>query len=242
MAPRPPLPSDRRGTPPPPPRIPRPPTVEPGAPAPWSRVPPSERTAISLARARAALAHPFDVQRRPPAAGTPRQSAVLAPLFDEAGEARIVLTRRASTLRNHRSEVSFPGGRVDSGETLVQAALREAWEEVGIEPASVEVIGTLTPLTTYSSASLINPFVGVLPGRPTLRTNPAEVERAFDVPLSVLVADGVHRAERWGTRELHFFELPGDIIWGATGRLLWELLGRVTGTLDELRPEEGALP
>ena len=180
---------------------------------------------------RDALGSPVDAGRLPPDDGR-RHSAVLAPLFEEGGETRVVLTRRASTLSSHQSEVSFPGGRVDAGETLVAAALREAWEEVALDPALVEVIGELTPLTTYSSASFVNPFVGVLPGRPVLHANPTEVEVVFDVALADLLADGVHRAEEWGfggvNRELHFFELPGDIVWGATGRLLWEMLVKVT--------------
>jgi 8-oxo-dGTP pyrophosphatase MutT (NUDIX family) len=171
---------------------------------------------------------------------------VLVALFEEAGEARVVLTRRASTLRSHRSEVSFPGGRVDGDETLAAAALREAWEEIALDPASVEIIGTLTPITTISTRALIHPFVGVLRARPELRPNPAEVELAFDVSLAELLADGVHHSERWRIAgvapELHFFDLDTDIVWGATARLLWELLVRVTGTATDPGPEEGPLP
>jgi len=171
---------------------------------------------------------------------------VLAALFDEEGESRVVLTRRASTMRSHRSEVSFPGGRVEAGETLVGAALRESNEEVGLDPRDVEVIGELTPLTTFSSGALIQPFVGFLPGRPLLRANPNEVELAFDVALAELLADGIHRSERWAfgdvRRDIHFFDLPGDIVWGATARMLWELLSRVTGTVPDPRPEDGPLP
>ena len=181
---------------------------------------------------RAALSGPVYPEERAHAPAGVRVSAVLVPLFEEAGETRVVLTRRASTLSTHRSEVSFPGGRVETGEPLVEAALREAWEEVGLDPALVEVIGTLTPMTTYTSASLVHPFVGVLRGRTELHANPSEVEVVFDVSLADLLADGVHRSEQWGfdgaDRELHFFELPGDIVWGATGRMLWELLVKVT--------------
>jgi 8-oxo-dGTP pyrophosphatase MutT (NUDIX family) len=187
---------------------------------------------LGLDTVRAALSGPVDLDRRPDDRDGLRHSAVLAPLFEEAGETRIVLTRRASTLSSHQSEVSFPGGRVDPGESLVAAALREAWEEIALDPALVEVIGELTPLTTYTSSSFVNPFVGILPGRPALRANPTEVEVVFDVALADLLADGVHRSEEWGfegvNRELQFFELPGDIVWGATGRLLWELLDKVT--------------
>ena len=182
---------------------------------------------------RAALGSPVDLDRRAAPEPGLRHSAVLAALFEEAGETRVVLTRRASTLSSHQSEVSFPGGRVDPGETLVAAALREAWEEVALDPTLVEVIGELTPLTTYTSRAFVSPFVGVLATRPWLRPNPTEVEVVFDVALADLLADGVHRTEEWGlggeeNRELHFFHLPGDIVWGATGRLLFEMLTRVT--------------
>jgi 8-oxo-dGTP pyrophosphatase MutT (NUDIX family) len=205
----------------------------PGAPAPWASLPPGRRRGLGLERVRAALRTPLDLGRRATDGDTRRHSAVLAALFEERGEARVVLTRRAATLSSHQSEVAFPGGRVDEGEPFAAAALREAWEEVRLDPSSVEVIGELTPMLTYSSSSFVNPFVGVLPGRPELHANPTEVDVVFDVALAELLADGVYRAEQWGLaeeRELHFFALPGDMVWGATGRLLVELLRRVTGT------------
>jgi 8-oxo-dGTP pyrophosphatase MutT (NUDIX family) len=162
----------------------------------------------------------------------PRPAAVLCALFEEDGDTWVVLTRRSTRLRSHTGEVSFPGGRLDAGETAVAAALREADEEVGIDPASVEVIGELAPLSTMSSRSAITPFVGVLDRRPQLRPNPAEVDRAFTVPLSELMAPGVYHEERWafpggGERAIHFFDLPGDTVWGATAKMLRDLLDRV---------------
>jgi len=226
----------------PPQVIPRPPGARPGTPAPWEGLAAGRRSGLALDRVRHALQSGFDRERT----AAPRESAVLAALFDESGETRVVLTRRSSTLRSHRSEVSFPGGRVEEGETLVAAALREAWEEVALDPGTVEVIGMLSALTTVSSRALIQPFIGVLASRPSLRANPHEVERAFDVALADLLADGVYRSERWGfgggVHDMHFFELPGDIVWGATGRMLWELLGRVTGTVVHPGPEGGPLP
>jgi 8-oxo-dGTP pyrophosphatase MutT (NUDIX family) len=167
----------------------------------------------------------------PPAAGLPgdpRPAAVLCALFEEEGTARVVLTRRSSLLRSHTGEVSFPGGRLDDGEAPLAAALREATEEVGLEPGAIEILGQLSPCSTLVSRSVITPFVGALRGRPSLRPNPAEVERAFDVALSELAADGVYRTELWGLpggwRVMHLFELEEDTVWGATARMLRELL------------------
>jgi 8-oxo-dGTP pyrophosphatase MutT (NUDIX family) len=223
----------------PPQRIPRPPGARPGPPAPWAALPPSALAGLSMARVRAAL-------RADPLAGTvvgrgERQAAVLVALFEENGEARVVLTRRASTLRSHTSEVSFPGGQADPGESLADAAQREAWEEVGLDPADVELIASLGSLTTVSSGALITPFVGILPGRPSLSANPREVDRVFDVALADLLVGGVHHSEIWQRgdieMELQFYDVPGDIIWGATARVLTELLTRVTAQTTPPRPE-----
>ncbi|HTZ10637.1 MAG TPA: CoA pyrophosphatase, partial [Acidimicrobiales bacterium] len=170
-------------------------------------------------------------------------AAVLVPLFEGGGETRVVLTRRAAHLRTHTGEVSFPGGRLDPGEAPEAGAVREAAEEVGLDPARVELVGRLTPLSTFSSRSTITPVVGVLDGAPRLVPNPHEVAHVFDVALAELAADGVFREERWivpgrpwptthpagdpagdGSFPVWFFELPADTVWGATARVLVELL------------------
>ena len=163
-----------------------------------------------------------------------REAGVLVPLFEEAGEARVILTRRAAHLRSHTGEVAFPGGRLEPGEEPVAGALREAHEEVGLDPAEVEIVGSLAPLATLSSESRITPFVGLLERRPHLSANPAEVARVFDVSLAELVSDGVYREERWdlrglGDRAMHFFELEEETVWGATARILMELLELLVG-------------
>lgn len=220
-------------------RIPRPVDVRPGGPPPWASLTADERRGITVARVR----HGFEQRgqtglapRRIPAARLSRRpeflgrpAAVLCALFDEEGEARIILTRRASTLRSHTGEVSFPGGRLDEGEQAVDGALREAHEEVGIDPSTVEVLGTLSPLVTVAGQTIITPFVGVLPGRPRLVPSVAEVDWAFDVSLAELVSDGVYHEELWvvpgeGSRTLSFFELANDVVWGATGWMLRDLL------------------
>jgi 8-oxo-dGTP pyrophosphatase MutT (NUDIX family) len=185
---------------------------------------------LALDRVRDALAGTIDESV---AGQERREAAVLVPLFEEDGETRVVLTRRASTLRSHRSEVAFPGGRAEPGEPLRAAALREAFEEVALEPGLVEIIASLGSLTTVSSGARVTPFVGVLSERPHLRASATEVERVFDISLAELLVYGVHRIEHWGVgpsaREIHFFDLPGDIVWGATARILTELLTRIVG-------------
>jgi 8-oxo-dGTP pyrophosphatase MutT (NUDIX family) len=188
----------------------------------------------------------------PPVAGHPseydvtgaRPSAVLVAVFADppTGEAAVVLTRRASTLRSHTHQVSFPGGRIDAGETAPEAALREAWEEVGIDPATVDVVGPLPPLATFSGGSAIAPWLGTLTAPPTMLPNPAEVERAFTVTFAELLADGCHWEEAWpfpdgGLRDIHFFDLPEDLVWGATARILVGLLCRVLGLPEPGRPD-----
>jgi len=160
--------------------------------------------------------------------------AVLVALFEEDGETRVVLTRRSAELRSHRGQVSFPGGRMDPGEQAAAAAVREAHEEIGLEPSEVSVIGWLHPLFTLTGSSLVLPVVGVLAGRPSVSPNPAEVARVFDVELADLVDEGVYQEatwdpyEAWSTdgpqvRQIWFFGVEGERVWGATSRILHEL-------------------
>jgi 8-oxo-dGTP pyrophosphatase MutT (NUDIX family) len=158
-----------------------------------------------------------------------RPAAVLLPLFEEDGDVNVILTRRAAHLRSHTGEVSFPGGRVEETEEPLDAALREASEEIGLDPSGVEIAGQLAPLTTYSSRAGITPFVGLLARRPALHPNTDEVELAFDVPLTTLMRDDIYREELWTfpddvERPMHIFDLPDDTVWGATARILHELL------------------
>jgi 8-oxo-dGTP pyrophosphatase MutT (NUDIX family) len=162
------------------------------------------------------------------------EAGVLAPLFEEAGETRVILTRRAAHLRSHTGQVAFPGGRLEPGEDALAGALREAHEEIGLDPGEVEVLGQLAPLATVSSGSRITPFVGAVARRPRLSPNPAEVARIFDVSLADLLNDEVYREERWDLpgqddRPMHFFEIDGETVWGATARILTELLELVVG-------------
>jgi 8-oxo-dGTP pyrophosphatase MutT (NUDIX family) len=164
----------------------------------------------------------------PPAA----PAATLLALFEEAGEARVILIRRAQALPVHAGEVGLPGGRVQPGEAMVQAALRETAEEIGIRPVDVEVVGWLDPVVGRTSGSVALPVIGLLGVRPHLRPDPAEVEAVFDVSLAELLAEGVFREERWDVpvpdRPVYFFELADDTVWGMTARVLYRLLALVT--------------
>jgi 8-oxo-dGTP pyrophosphatase MutT (NUDIX family) len=150
---------------------------------------------------------------------------------DEHGGAGVLLTRRSTALRNHSGEISFPGGRVDPGETDVAAALREANEEVGLDAGDVEIIGELDHLATVVSRSYIVPVVGRAARQLPLTPRPTEVERVMWVPLAELVRADTYRAERWrapwGERVLYFFELDDETIWGATAHILVDLLRRL---------------
>ena len=219
--------------------IPRPASFRPGPGAPWSRAGAAMPAHVVVADVRAALARRGPTPELPhevPGVTLPgtarRPAAVLCALFDEDHQCNVVLTRRSSRLRSHTHQVSFPGGRIDRGETAVEAALREAHEEVGLDPATVDVFGQLSSLSTFANPAPITPFVAELPGRPLLRPNPAEVERAFTVPLIELTHPDVYSEELWrfpdgSEQPMSFFELVGDTVWGATARMLRELLDLV---------------
>jgi 8-oxo-dGTP pyrophosphatase MutT (NUDIX family) len=145
----------------------------------------------------------------------------------------MVLTRRSSDLPSHQGEVAFQGGKVHTGEGLEAAALREAHEEVAIDPADVDIVGPLEDLATVVGRFVLSPFVGVLPRRPQLVPNPGEVARVFDVSIAELLDPDVYHEERWDLpglrgRPMHFFELAGETVWGATARILFELLTLIT--------------
>ena len=236
--------------------LPRPPHSRPGGPAPWAMLPPDERRGITLDRVLAVVGHPGTIGPTPPtpapalatpapALATPppaRPAAVLVPLFEEGGETRVVLTVRSDQLHSHTGEVAFPGGRLDAGEGVVEGALREAFEEVGLDPGLATVVGQLTALPTVSSDTVMTPVVATLADRPSLTPNPGEVDRVFDVALADLVADGIFHEEWWsvpdrvagdgfpvGEFPVWFFAVAGETVWGATARTLVELVCLVLG-------------
>lgn len=220
-------------------RIPRPPSARPGDPAPWAGLAPAQRR-FDLADVRAAAAT-LPPPAHPPAPAVARPAAVLVPIFETDGEARIILTKRPETMPSHRGEIAFPGGKLESERdaSLQAAALREAQEEIGLDPATVEIVAELDRLTTVASRFVLTPFVGLLPGVPVLTPDRTEVVRAFDVPISELLDEGVYREERWDIpenlgaspgrdRAIHFYDLEGETVWGATARILTGFLTHLT--------------
>jgi 8-oxo-dGTP pyrophosphatase MutT (NUDIX family) len=160
---------------------------------------------------------------------------VLLPVFEEDGEARIVLTRRPETMPSHRGEIAFPGGKVEPAvdRDARDAALREAHEEIGLRPETVDVIAALPTLGTVVGQFNITPFVGITDGRPIVTADSREVDRVFDVALSELLSADVYHEERWswgfdGTeRAMQFYELEDETVWGATARILTGFLARI---------------
>jgi 8-oxo-dGTP pyrophosphatase MutT (NUDIX family) len=166
-------------------------------------------------------------------------AAVLVPLFIQGGELNAVLTRRREDLRRHAGEISFPGGRQDDTDpNLVDTALREAAEEIGLPADAVEVVGALQPTPTIATGYAVYPFVGLIaPGREwTLSAR--EVAEVLELPLRA-VRDG-YRRQRLIRRGLPIrtdtYVVGEQLIWGATARILSDLFDRIGPLLDGKRP------
>ena len=159
-----------------------------------------------------------------------RKSAVLLALFEEDGELYLAFIRRASTLRSHSGEIAFPGGGVERGDaSLAVTAMREAQEEIGLDPERVEMLGVLPPVFTVVSNYLIVPVVAYLPrGLGLLTLEPSEVTELILAPLRKLADPAIAHTEEWTrggrTRTMYFYDYGSYHIWGATGRILHAFL------------------
>jgi 8-oxo-dGTP pyrophosphatase MutT (NUDIX family) len=156
------------------------------------------------------------------------RAAVLVPLFEHGGEPYVLLTRRRADLRRHGGQVSFPGGRIETGEDPLAAALRESHEEVGLDPTRVDVLGSLDDTLVLVTGFRLTPWVGQVPYPYPYVAHPREVDTILYVPIAELLRPGVHHTEQreaYGAlHDIHFYQLPSVVIWGATARVLYQLL------------------
>lgn len=157
------------------------------------------------------------------------------PLFTDpqTGAPHLVLTRRRADLRRHAGEISFPGGRQDPlDHELQDTALREAEEEIGLERSQVRLLGGLTPVSTFATGYEIHPFVGLIPAGQQWRASPREVDAVLELPLGAL-REGrtrTHLQRRGFTFETDAYVVDEHLIWGATFRIIEELLGWLAET------------
>ena len=157
-------------------------------------------------------------------------SAVLVPLFEKDGRCHIVFTKRTDHLTHHKGQISFPGGgRHQEDRSLLETALRESREEIGLKESDVDILGELDDAATITSLYRIVPFVGIIPYPYTFKADKFEVQEVFTLPLDDLVNNAVKKLENvtFGdmTIQMYTYELDGRVIWGATAWMLSQLLG-----------------
>ncbi|WP_161975543.1 NUDIX hydrolase [Tengunoibacter tsumagoiensis] len=159
-----------------------------------------------------------------------KRAAVLVAIFEQDGSPHLVFIRRARALRAHSGEIAFPGGKVDPLDlSLEMTALRESQEEIGLAPHLVQVLGVLEPVFTVVSNYLITPVVAYLPqGLGALQLQRSEVAELLLIPLRTLMEPHIAHTEQWTrdgkARTVYFYTYGPDQIWGATGRILAQLL------------------
>lgn len=176
----------------------------------------------------------FDLNPGVPRPGrTLRSAAVLVPVIARPDGATVLLTRRSDSLASHTGQIAFPGGRLDPGETATQAAVREAWEEVALEPGGVELLGIGDGYETVTGF-MVTPVVAWLAEPPVVRPSPAEVAEVFEAPWDFLMDPANHRRdfhESDGGPRRWFWAMPWRerYIWGATAAIVRALRSRLYG-------------
>lgn len=170
-----------------------------------------------------------------------REAAALLLVWSENGDPNVLLTVRSPDLPSHRGQVSLPGGAVDPGETLEEAARREAREEVALDAPDLRILGRLSPLHIPVSGFALYPIVASLDALPALTPSPREVARILSVPLEALADPGRVVVETW-ERDGHAYRVPlfrvaGETVWGATAMVLAELLAVLGIDVDPWKGE-----
>lgn len=164
-----------------------------------------------------------------------REGGVLILLYPRDERLHLVLTRRTETVRSHKGQISLPGGKREGSESLIETALRETYEEVGVPPEGTEVIGQLSELYTPPSNYCIHPFIAYRPTGPTFRPDPVEVAEVLEVSLATLLAPSTRKVEYWpdphfeSPRQVPVFDIHGQVVWGATAMILSEFVTLLEG-------------
>lgn len=161
-----------------------------------------------------------------------RRAAVLLLLLEKQGETHVIFTKRTDRVAYHKNQISFPGGNVEASDSsLLQTALRETEEELGIRPDQIEILGQLSPINVATSKYNVTPFVGRLVAPPIYRSDPVEVAEVIEAPLSILQDPANFWQEEKtypeGPKTVNYFRYGDHIIWGATGRILREFLDKL---------------
>lgn len=156
-------------------------------------------------------------------------AAVLVPVYGWPDNPGLIFTERRQDMRRHAGEISFPGGRTDEGETYLETALREANEEIALDPAGVDVVGALPPIGTFVTNYKVHPIVGLIESDLHFTPNPTEVETVLAFEIDAL-RDGfaMRRLVRRGVPiRTPTYVVADNLIWGATARILGDLLDRL---------------
>lgn len=156
-----------------------------------------------------------------------KEAAVLVPFFETEEHWTLIFTKRTEDLSRHKGEISFPGGMIDPDEDSLDAALRETFEELGVERAGVEVVGAIPGVHTVVSGVFIEPWVGILRDR-NFTPNQREIAEVIEIPYKALADPSAYREQRFIRRGAMYispaYDIGPHIIWGATARIVENLL------------------
>lgn len=160
-----------------------------------------------------------------------KPAAILIPFFEKAGEAHLLLTRRTDTVEHHKGQISFPGGSVEQQDAaLIDTALRETEEEVGIPPQLVDPLGQLDDFPTMSQF-MISPFIATIPYPHPRQISPDEVAEVLEVPLSLFLTDRyfeLKQLQYQGKKHMVYFYTYGEnTIWGVTGHIIHRMIEQI---------------
>ena len=164
-------------------------------------------------------------------------AAVILPFYEKQNQYHILFTKRTANVKNHRGQISFPGGAYQEGDSsLLDTALRECCEEIGLSPDQIEILGELDDTPTFTSNYIITPFVGLLRCPFTLKVNRYEIAEIIEAPVPALLDTN---NLRYGTEVVdnqtitaYYYSYQGKVIWGATARILHQFLSIFAQVLE----------